>query len=40
LPRAFTRGYFEPHGGILDPARYVRGLRDAAVAAGAVLCEQ
>ncbi len=25
LPRAFTRGWFEPHGGILDPARYVAG---------------
>jgi gamma-glutamylputrescine oxidase len=40
LPRAFTRGYLEPHGGILDPGRYVRGLRDAAVAAGAQLFEQ
>ncbi len=39
LPRAFTRGYFEPHGGVLDPGRYVRGLRAAALAAGAQLYE-
>ena len=39
LPRAFTRGYLEPHGGILHPGRYVRGLRAAALAAGAVLHE-
>jgi glycine/D-amino acid oxidase-like deaminating enzyme len=39
LPRAFTRGYFEPHGGVLDPGRYVRALRAAALAAGAVLHE-
>jgi gamma-glutamylputrescine oxidase len=39
LPRAFTRGYLEPHGGILDPGRYVRGLRRAACAAGAELYE-
>jgi len=40
LPRAFTRGYFEPHGGILDPGRYVRGLREAALDAGARLFER
>ena len=40
LPPAFTRGYLEPHGGILHPGRYVSGLRRAAVAAGAQLFEQ
>jgi glycine/D-amino acid oxidase-like deaminating enzyme len=40
LPRAFTRGYFEPHGGVLNPGRYVAGLRRAALAAGAVLYER
>jgi glycine/D-amino acid oxidase-like deaminating enzyme len=40
LPAAFTRGFLEPLGGILDPGRYVRGLRDAAVAAGAALFER
>jgi glycine/D-amino acid oxidase-like deaminating enzyme len=39
LPRAFTRGYLEPHGGHLHPGRYVRGLRAAALAAGAELYE-
>jgi len=39
LPRAFTRGWFEPHGGILDPARYVAGLRRAALDAGVRLYE-
>jgi len=39
LPTAFTCGHFEPHGGILDPGRYVRGLRRAALAAGARLHE-
>jgi len=39
LPRSFTRGYFEPHGGILDPGRYVLGLRAAVLAAGATLYE-
>lgn len=39
LPAAFTRGFLEPLGGILDPGRYVRGLRDAAVQAGAALFE-
>jgi gamma-glutamylputrescine oxidase len=39
LPRAFTRGYFEPHGGLLDPAKYVHGLARAAEAAGAVIYE-
>ena len=40
LPRAFTRGYFEPHGGILDPGRYVHGLRAAALRAGADIYER
>ena len=39
LPRAFTRGYFEPHGGVLDPGRYVRGLGAAARKAGARIFE-
>ena len=39
LPRAFTRGYFEPHGGILHPGRYVRGLGEAARRAGARIFE-
>lgn len=39
LPAAFTRGYLEPHGGILDPAKYVRGLALAAESAGATLYE-
>lgn len=40
LPRAFTRGYHEPHGGLLHPGRYVRGLREAALRAGAELFER
>ncbi len=39
LPRAFTRGYLEPHGGILNPCLYARGLREAAIAAGARIYE-
>jgi len=39
LPRAFTRGFFEPHGGILHPGLYVRGLGDAARRAGAKVFE-
>jgi glycine/D-amino acid oxidase-like deaminating enzyme len=39
LPPAFARGYFEPHGGILHPGRYVRGLCTAALAAGASVHE-
>lgn len=39
LPRAFTRGYFEPHGGVLHPGRYVRGLAAAARTAGAAIYE-
>ncbi len=40
VPAAFLRGVLEPHGGVLDPGRYVRGLRDAALAAGAILHER
>lgn len=40
LPRCVTRGFHEPHGGHLHPARYVRGLRRAALDAGAVLHEE
>lgn len=39
LPPAFTRGYLEPHGGILHPGRYVRGLCTAVLAAGAAVHE-
>jgi glycine/D-amino acid oxidase-like deaminating enzyme len=39
LPRGFLRGYLERRGGILHPGRYVRGLRRAALAAGASLYE-
>lgn len=40
LPPRFLRGYFERRGGILHPGRYVRGLRAAALAAGALLFER
>lgn len=40
IPRSFTRGYLEPHGGILDPAKYVRGLRQAAERAGAMVFDR
>jgi gamma-glutamylputrescine oxidase len=39
LPRAFTRGFLLTRGGILDPGRYARGLKSAALAAGAQLYE-
>lgn len=39
LPQAFTRGHLEPHGGVLDPAKYVRGLARAAEGAGATIYE-
>ncbi len=39
LPHAFTRGYFEPHGGVLDPARYLLGMRKVALDAGVKLYE-
>jgi gamma-glutamylputrescine oxidase len=40
LPRAITLGWLEPHGGVLDPGRYVLGLRRAAREAGALLFEE
>jgi gamma-glutamylputrescine oxidase len=40
LPRAFTRGLLMRRGGILDPGRYVRGLRRAAEVAGARVFEE
>lgn len=39
VPDAFVCGYLEERGGVLNPAKYVRELRDAAVAAGARLFE-
>jgi len=39
IPAHFSMGLLEPHGGILDPARYVLGLRAAAQSLGAELCE-
>ena len=39
MPRSFLRGFYEPGGGILNPARYVRGLRRAAIDSGAQLFE-
>jgi len=39
LPEAFACGVLEGAGGTLDPARYARGLRDEAVAAGVRLFE-
>ena len=40
LPRSFLRGFHETHGGILDPGRYVAGLRRAVIDAGVELYEQ
>jgi glycine/D-amino acid oxidase-like deaminating enzyme len=40
IPAAFRRGFLEPSGGVLNPGRYVRGLRRAALAAGAALFEE
>jgi gamma-glutamylputrescine oxidase len=39
IPEAFTRGYLMRRGGILDPGRYVLGLRDVVRAAGVELYE-
>jgi glycine/D-amino acid oxidase-like deaminating enzyme len=39
LPAFVSCGYLEEKGGILDPGKYVRGLREAAVGAGAKLFE-
>jgi glycine/D-amino acid oxidase-like deaminating enzyme len=40
IPETFTRGYFMRRGGILDPGRYVLGLRAAAQAARVELYER
>lgn len=40
LPSAFLRGFLETSGGILNPARYVRGLRRAALDKGVQLFER
>ncbi len=40
LPATFTRGLLMRRGGILDPGRYVRGLRRIAEDAGAVIAER
>jgi gamma-glutamylputrescine oxidase len=40
LPEAFTCGYLERRGGVLDPGRYVRGLLAAAREAGAEVHER
>lgn len=40
LPSTFTRGLLMRRGGILDPGRYVRGLRQVAEKAGAVIAER
>jgi len=39
LPGSFLRGFHESHGGILNPGRYVQGLRRAAIDAGVELYE-
>ena len=39
LPRSFLRGFHESHGGILNPGRYVQGLRRAAIDAGVEIYE-
>lgn len=39
MPRSMRRGFLEPIGGILNPAKYVRGLRRAALQAGVALFE-
>jgi glycine/D-amino acid oxidase-like deaminating enzyme len=39
LPKMFHRGYFEPHGGILHPGRYVRALRRLVTEGGTRLYE-
>jgi glycine/D-amino acid oxidase-like deaminating enzyme len=39
LPAVFTRGFLEPLGGVLDPGRYVEGLRAALVGSGGTLYE-
>lgn len=40
LPAFVACGYFEQRGGVLHPGKYVRGLRDAAIGAGATIYER
>lgn len=40
LPAFIACGYREKRGGVLDPGKYVRGLRDAVIAAGVPIYEQ
>lgn len=40
LPAAFLRGWLERRGGILDPGRYVRGLRRIVLEEGAAIFEE
>ena len=40
LPTHVACGYLEERGGVLNPAKYARGLREAALAAGARLYER
>jgi gamma-glutamylputrescine oxidase len=39
LPRCVACGYLEERGGVLQPGKYVRAVRERAVEAGARLCE-
>ncbi len=39
IPRFATLGFFEPQGGLLDPGKYLLGLRRAVLASGAQLFE-
>ncbi len=39
LPRFVACGYLDERGGVLQPGKYVRALRDRAIEAGARLCE-
>jgi gamma-glutamylputrescine oxidase len=39
LPRWVACGYLDERGGVLHPGKYVRALREQAIAAGARLCE-
>jgi glycine/D-amino acid oxidase-like deaminating enzyme len=40
VPERFVLGFHEPSGGVLNPAKHVRGLRRAVLDAGAMLFEQ
>lgn len=39
VPDGFRRGFLEPSGGLIHPARFLRGLRHAAIEAGVRLYE-